>query len=120
MDKIFVAGLEIEAKHGYYNEERNRGNRFRFDIWVSADLTSAAEGDDLDRTIDYAAIADVVRKTAAGPSAKLVETLADRIVKGVFERFASAFSVKLRVAKLNPPGIDGAESAGVEVERSRA
>ena len=119
MDKVFVAGLELDAKHGFYDEERKRGNRFRFDLWVAMDFRKATLNDDLDQTIDYSAMATIVREAAAGPSAKLVETLADRIVNAVFASFPSAEEVWLKVAKLNPPGIDGAESAGVEVTRTR-
>lgn len=119
MDRVFVAGLEIEAKHGYYDEERQTGNRFRFDVFVSSPTRRAAKTDDLDDTIDYAAIASVVRQAAGGPSAKLVETLAERIADALMEHFASAAEVRVRVAKLNPPLTEGAAEAGVEIERTR-
>lgn len=119
MDKVFVAGLELEAKHGYYDEERQMGNRFRFDVTVSTHTKDAAKSDDLDETVDYAAVAGLVKKAADGPSAKLVETLAARIADSVLERFGSAEKVRVRVAKLDPPGTEGAEQAGVEISRER-
>src|SRR5688500_5040746 len=119
MDKVFVAGLELEAKHGYYDEERQTGNRFRFDVSVSTPTNRAAKTDDLDDTVDYATIAALVRKSADGPSAKLVETLAERVADSLFEQFASAAGVRVRVAKLNPPLTEGAAEAGVEIERVR-
>lgn len=119
MDKVFVAGLELEAKHGYYDEERQMGNRFRFDVAVSASTYQAAKTDDLDNTVDYAVIAGLVKEAAAGPSAKLVETLAERIAESILERFDAAAKVRVRVAKLDPPGTDGAEQAGVEISRKR-
>lgn len=119
MDKVFVAGLELEAKHGFYDEERQVGNRFRFDVSVSTPTRRAAKTDDLDDTVDYATIAALVKDSANGPSAKLVETLAERIADALLEQFASAAEVTVRVAKLNPPLTDGAAEAGVEIERVR-
>ena len=119
MDKVFVSGLELTAKHGYYDEERQVGNRFRFDVTVSAGTKRAAKTDDLDQTVDYSAVAGLVREAAEGPSAKLVETLAERIAESILERFNVAEKVKVRVAKLDPPGTEGAAEAGVEIKRSR-
>jgi dihydroneopterin aldolase len=119
MDKVFVSGLELDAKHGYYDEERQVGNRFRFDVVVSAPTMKAAKTDDLDETVDYSVIAGLIKQAADGPSAKLVETLAERIAESVIARFAVAEKVWVRVAKLDPPATEGAEHAGVEIERER-
>ncbi|MDQ2986814.1 MAG: dihydroneopterin aldolase [Armatimonadota bacterium] len=119
MDKVFVAGLELTAKHGYYDEERQVGNRFRFDVSVSVPTKPAALADDLDRTVDYAQVAKLIKAAADGPSAKLVETLAERIADSVMEKFDAAAAVYVRVAKLDPPLTEGAAEAGVEVTRQR-
>src|SRR5688500_4471079 len=119
MDKVFVAGLELEAKHGYYDEERQKGIRFRFDVSVYANTRDAAETDDLGETVDYAVVAGLIRDAAEGPSTKLVETLAARIADSTLNRFKIAKKVQVRVAKLNPPGTEGAEQAGVEISRER-
>jgi len=119
MDKVFVSGLELDAKHGYYDEERQTGNRFRFDVSVSTPTARAGKTDDLDDTVDYATIAEMIKLSATGPSTKLVETLAERIAESLLGRFASAASVKVRVAKLSPPLTEGAAEAGVEIERIR-
>lgn len=119
MDKVFVSGLELEAKHGYYDEERQVGNRFRFDVTVSTVTADAAKSDDLDDTVDYAAVAELIKQAAHGPSAKLVETLAQRVADSVLDRFVSARKVRVRVAKLDPPGTEGAREAGVEIRRER-
>ena len=119
MDKVFVSGLELEARHGYYDEERQKGNKFRFDVTVSTVTSDAAQSDDLDDTVDYAAVAGSIREAADGPSAKLVETLAQRIADSILERFVGAREVKVRVAKLNPPATEGAAEAGVEITRDR-
>jgi dihydroneopterin aldolase len=119
MDKVFVSGLVLDAKHGYYDEERRHGNRFRFDVTVSTDTRDAAEADDLDETVDYSAVAGLIKEAADGSSTKLVETLAARIADSIMERFTLASEVKVRVAKLDPPGTEGAEQAGVEIRRER-
>lgn len=114
-----MAGLELVAKHGYYDEERQAGNQFRFDVCVSTPTNRAAKTDDLDDTVDYATIAALIKQAADGPSAKLVETLAERVADSLLGQFASAAEVRVRVAKLNPPFTEGAAEAGVEIERVR-
>lgn len=119
MDKVFVSGLELTARHGYYDEERQTGNRFLFDVVVSAETARAAKTDDLDDTVDYSGIAAVIQEAAGGPSAKLVETLAERIASAILGKFSAAKKVRVRVAKLQPPNTGEAAEAGVEIVRKR-
>ena len=60
METIRIKGLEIFAYHGVNPEEKENGQKFILDIAMQADISRAAQTDDLNETVNYAA----VRKTA--------------------------------------------------------
>jgi dihydroneopterin aldolase len=78
-DTITLSGLEVFAHHGVFDHERVDGQPFIVDLVLSADLAGAAATDDLARTIDYAAVADVVVRVVSGGPYKLIETVAARV-----------------------------------------
>lgn len=119
MDFVFIEGLEMSGFHGYYDEERREGNRFRFDVRLYLDTRDAAVADDLDKTANYAAAVETIREVVAGPKLKLIETLAERIAERILANLTAVSSVHVRAAKLNPPLLESAVSAGVEITRSR-
>jgi dihydroneopterin aldolase len=115
---IELVGLVLFGHHGYLDAERKFGQRFLVDLWVDVDET-AAETDDIDNTVDYRDVAELVREVFAGPERLLLEALAGAIADGVFERFPAARGVRVRVRKpdvvLDPP----VDHAAVILERSR-
>ena len=105
MDKLTLKGMSFHALHGYYEEEKEKGNHFEVDLIFSLDLSQPGISDDLSETIDYSKARQLVAEVMAGPSVNLIETLTLTIGNKVFEAFApSGLNVKLR--KLNPP-MDG-------------
>ena len=55
-DKVFVEGLEIEALIGVYDWERLIQQRLVFDIEMETDIQKAAETDDVQYALNYAAV----------------------------------------------------------------
>jgi 7,8-dihydroneopterin aldolase/epimerase/oxygenase len=72
--------------------------------------------DDLARVVDYAVVAETVRKIVGAGHVQLVETLAERLAEACLEDPRVQLA-RVRVEKLDVLP-DGA-SAGVEVERRR-
>ena len=56
METIRIKGLEIFAYHGVNPEEKENGQRFVLDLAMTADLSRAAQSDDLRDTVNYAAV----------------------------------------------------------------
>lgn len=115
---IELKGLVVFGHHGYLPEERLLGQRFLVDL--RADVRGkAAATDDIEDTVDYRKLADLVREVFAGPERLLLEGLAGAVADGILERFASVERVRVRVRKpdvvLDPP----VEFAAVIVERER-
>lgn len=112
---IFIDGLHLYAFHGVMELERNVGGEFTVSLRVHYNIEKAMETDSVDDTLNYAELCEVVRQQMAQPSA-LLEHVAGRIAKAVFQRFPQASALQLRLVKQNPPMGADCEGAGVELE----
>ena len=84
-------------------EEHNVGGRFEVDVAMTLDITDAARGDDLSKTVDYEQVYAIVRDRVTGQSSYLIESLAYSIAEVVMEHFAMLEAVEVTVRKPNPP-----------------
>ena len=78
-DRIALRGLRAHGHHGVYAFERERGQMFRVDAVLELDTAPAAAGDDLTRTVDYAALARRLHAVLTGDPVDLLETLCERL-----------------------------------------
>jgi dihydroneopterin aldolase len=102
MQYIELKGMIFHAHHGVMEQERKVGNTFTVDLELYVDLTCAMQSDQLEDTINYAVIYDVVKEEMQIPS-QLLEHVAGRIINHIKEKFPLINTVKIRLAKLNPP-----------------
>ena len=80
-DLIALRGLTARGRHGWYDEERRRGQLFRIDVILDVDTAKAAASDDLADTVDYGALARGVVEVVEGEPVRLIETLAVRVAE---------------------------------------
>jgi dihydroneopterin aldolase len=78
-DRITITGLQAHANHGVYAVEREQGQIFRVDAVLELDTAPAAATDDLDRTVNYAELAQGLHAVLSGEPVDLLETLAQRL-----------------------------------------
>ena len=102
---IELEGMEFKAYHGCLEQEKVRGNEFVVDFRGELDLSAAAESDNLNDTLNYAEIYDIVAYEMSIPS-ELLENVAGRIVKEIETKFPQLVSFSVRVSKRRPP-VDG-------------
>ena len=102
---IELEGMEFKAYHGCLEQEKVRGNSFVVDFRGELDLSAAAESDNLNDTLNYADIYDIVADEMSIPS-ELLENVAGRIVKAIEQRFPELISFSIRGSKKRPP-VDG-------------
>jgi dihydroneopterin aldolase/2-amino-4-hydroxy-6-hydroxymethyldihydropteridine diphosphokinase len=76
---ISVTGIEASGVHGVDPAERLEPQPFVVDLEVVVDV----DGDDLDSTADYRAIAEVAREAIGGESFSLLEGLAEAVATAV-------------------------------------
>ena len=78
-DRIAIRGLRAHAHHGVYRREREQGQIFLVDAVLELDTRPAAAGDDLERTVNYAELAQRLHAVLTGEPVDLLETLAQRL-----------------------------------------
>jgi len=100
--EVRLKSLEFFAFHGVHAEEQKIGNRYVVDIWAKGDVTSAAVEDNLRGTIDYSILYEIAEKVMQKPT-KLLEHLAYTIAEKALNEIALIQSIKVKVAKMNPP-----------------
>ncbi|MEQ9261974.1 MAG: dihydroneopterin aldolase [Owenweeksia sp.] len=118
MDKVKVEGIKLFGYHGCLDEEGKIGTDYRINVTVWGDLGTAATSDKLDDTLDYVIINRVVKEEMALRS-KLIEQVADRIIKRVLEEMKPVQKVKVKLSKLYPPINGDVEQVSVVMTRKR-
>ncbi len=113
-DRIILEGLTFYGYHGVNPEERTLGQRFVVDVALELDLRPAGESDDLEKTINYAAVYRIVRRVVEGPACTLVEAVAERVAAAVLAEVGGQ-AVRVRVGKPWAP-IKGSAAGQVAVE----
>lgn len=110
---IMLREVRFHAFHGVMPQERKVGADFAVTLRVKADLGRPVFSDNVDDTLNYAALYEVLKREMAQPS-RLLEHIAGRIGQAVFDSFPQVETVDVMLTKLNPPM--GADSAGAAVE----
>jgi len=119
MHKVALNGLKFKAYHGYYDEERERGNDFEVDIAIIADFKVAAENDDLEKAVDYEKLYSIVKKEMQ-ISSSLLEHVVYRIANKVLDNIKEVETVEVSLAKLNPPIKGSCKEARVTIQKDRS
>ncbi|MGR2739766.1 dihydroneopterin aldolase [Billgrantia sp. Q4P2] len=114
MDRILIESLEFETVIGVYDWERTIRQRLTLDLELAADIRPAAAGDDLTRTLDYAAISQRIVRFADEHDFALVETFAERLAQRLMDEFAVPW---LRLTLRKPGAVPAAAAVGVRIER---
>jgi dihydroneopterin aldolase len=102
MHELIISGIECYAHHGCLEEETKIGCRYVIDITFCADLTAAVESDELDKTIDYVVVNELVKGEMLIPS-NLIEHVAWRIHQKLNDQFPSCEKIKVNITKFQPP-----------------
>ncbi|MDE6002547.1 MAG: dihydroneopterin aldolase [Prevotella sp.] len=110
---ITLREVRFHAFHGVMPQERKVGADFTVTLRVKADLSRPVFSDNVDDTLNYAALYDVLKCEMMHPS-RLLEHVAGRIGQAVFDSFPQVETVDVMLTKLNPPM--GADSKGATVE----
>ena len=118
-DRIVLAGMAFQARHGVNDSEKTEPQRFEVDIELALDLRPAGVGDDLTRTVDYRRVYEVARRVVELTTFDLIETLAESIADEVLHTHEQVAQVVVRVRKPEVQLGGPLEYAGVEIRRER-
>lgn len=115
---ILLQNLKFHAFHGVLPQERLTGNDYTVDMRIKYDVSGALTSDDVNDTLNYAEVFQLVAQEMAVPSA-LLERVAGRIGDRLFRRYPGIEEVELIIVKQNPPMGADCKGAGVEVRFER-
>ena len=115
-DSIFIEKLSFLASIGVFEWEKQFEQKLELDIELSTDIRPAAANDDLNLTLNYAAISRLVINLAKAQHHDLIETLAEKIAAKLLQEFNTQ-QVSLTLRK--PSAVPAAASVGVKITRQR-
>jgi len=101
MDKIILKDVEFFCSIGISSKERSKKQKIFADIEMFFDTRKAAQKDDLKFTINYSDVFDLMKNIAEEKEYKLIETLANDIAEGIFDKF-DVKKVNIEVRKYLP------------------
>ena len=101
MGLITIEGIRVFAYHGHLPEEAVLGGHFIVNTWVEVDTSEVEKTDDLNDTVDYVKIIEIVKEQMAIRS-DMIEHSANRIVDSIL-LLNKVQKVKVEVEKIQPP-----------------
>jgi dihydroneopterin aldolase len=114
---ISVEGIELRGRCGVTAEERAVGQTLVVDVHLEPTDCAGALSDELEGTIDYGRVVDLVRGLVEGHEYRLLERLATVIADELWDEFDVRF-LEVAVAKPAPPVSIPVTASRVEVVRS--
>ena len=111
---VCLNNVRFHARHGVLPQERLTGGEFVVNLRAKYPLAKAMGSDDVDDTLNYAEIFEIINKEMQKPS-RLIEHVAGRIGRSVIEAFPQVETLDITIAKTNPPMGGDMDSAAVEV-----
>lgn len=118
-DRVRVDRIAVYAYHGVHAQEERLGQRFYVSLECRLDLSSAGRNDDLESTVCYGALTELVIRIATARRFKLIEALAEAIAAEALDGFPRLDSITVRVDKPSAPVPAIIDGVSVEITRYR-
>ena len=119
MDKIIMKGLIFHGYHGVLEEEKKLGQRFLVDAILYIDLKKAGKTDDLNYTVNYEEVYNMMEKVVRYEQYNLLETLAEKICGDILNSFDIVQKVDVKIKKPEAPVAGIFDYFAVQIERGR-
>jgi dihydroneopterin aldolase len=118
MAQIFLENMEFHSFHGCLEFEQTLGNTFLVSVGMELDTTLAGKTDELEHTLNYQLVYDVVKQEMEIPS-KLIEHVGQRILDKIFYQFPQIQALQVKLSKLAPPLGGKVERVTIELHKKR-
>lgn len=117
-DRVELEGLSVLGWHGVFDHERQNGQTFVVDVTLFVDLAEAGSTDDLSKTIDYGAVAEVVVRIVGGEPRNLIESVGADVAEAILTEF-DVDEVEVTIHKPEAPIPHSFADVSVTIRRSR-
>ena len=111
---INISKIECSGKHGIYDHEKQNDQEFLVDIHINI---SDFSGDDINKTLNYEEIVNLVLNTVNTKSFDLIETLAKNISEQIVFKYEKSEAViqEIKVTVHKPDTILKDKTDGISV-----
>lgn len=116
MDRVILRGIRCRLHIGVSERERQSPQDCLVDVELGRDLAPAMCSDDLQDSLDYAQVFEIVLGLAREKEFVLLEGFAGALETALRRRCQFA-GLTIRVKKLHPPFDGELDYAGIEVRR---
>ena len=116
IEKGFVSldNIRFHVNHGVLEQERLTGGDFTVSVKAGYPLTEAVMTDNVDTTLNYATLYEIIDREMRKPS-RLLEHVAGRIGESIFTALPLVDSLVVKITKVNPPMGGLMDGASVEL-----
>ena len=116
MEKITIKDIKLIGYHGLYDHEKRDGVNLGFDVELFFENQINNNDDNINETINYVEVIDIIKRINSSGSFDLLETLCNKILNEIMKLF-SPLKVVVRVRKFKLP-VD-ADLNFVEIEMTK-
>ncbi len=110
---VSLEGLNFFAYHGFYDEERKKGNNFSCDVSVEVKSFDSMD-DNIYDTVNYEEVYNIVAEEMKATK-KLIETVAFNIIEKI-KKVDNVTGATVKIYKSNPPLNGPVDRAVVEMQ----
>jgi len=118
-DRMDLLGIEVQARHGVLQAEKETEQAFRIDVSLWSDFENAQRDDDLSAALDYSSLHDFIGHAVMSSYYELIEALAGHLCRLVLTKFKVS-EVSITVTKVKPPIAGFHGTAAVTLRRGKS
>lgn len=120
MGWIRIKNMVFHTFNGVLPEEKKLGQRLEVDVELNFPIEKQVLHDDLNETVNYAAVYQAVEAFIQTHNYNLIESLANRVADTVLAKYSQIQTIKVRIRKYAVP-INGIfDHVEIEVEKQNA
>ena len=110
-------GLEVFANHGVFKEENVLGQKFIVNADLVCDTRSAGKEDNLEKSVNYAEVCNLITKVMRNNTFKLIEAAAENIAEKILLEYDLIREVTITLKKPWAPIMMSVDTVEVSITR---
>lgn len=118
MDILRIIGIKCFGYHGVFSIERENSQKFLVDAVIGLDTKKAGSLDDIEYSINYVEIIDLIVNCIEGKPVMLIETLCKNIADNILKSFKPLF-IEITVHKPCAPLAYQVKDISLTIRRER-
>ena len=119
MIKVSIHNMMFYGFHGYYEYEREQGQKFFYDVELKVNDDKAIDTDNINDGVDTARVYDIVKYVSENQRFQLLASLGGHIADKLLEKLPHIDEVTVRIRKPSVPIAGPIDYIEVEVIRAR-